>query len=442
MTPDEQFANELLSNLITRAETFNQTLARLPQDVTYPSRARSILIRFLKELNAAITQRLHNLRTGPPQPSYTTIEIPAKRLGQVLDLLFLVFEFIVHSEAHRIPSPLIAPFEAMARRFFPDALLLVRYLWQYNFHYDNTGDFFKSWCKYSGLNLPTPPPDHFVVIGFPTTERENVLLHCVFAHELGHFLAKAKLLENLIPVTIDPGLFQAVPAPKKTQLLDVILQWYREIFSDVFGIYLLGPACFLAFSEIGLQALDIPSASHPPPHLRLTWMLTLHRRLGYLDQKDQSGASTVAGSLDDKSKAHLEKWDAFLKANPLAQLDPFYACVINSVGAAMDRIEQEVKRVVGTNGFTARRFADEVNHLVERILRLVPPSEADALPNPSFESILNAGWVVRTTRLDDLYDVLSASKSEEKAEALKILNGLLFKALEFLIVKTVWAKTT
>ena len=441
MTTDEEFGNELLSNLIKQAETLQSSISKLPKDVPYPSRARPQLISFLEQINAAIIQRLHELRTGPPKPSYTTIETPAKRLGQVLTQLFELLEFIVHSEAHRIPAPLIPPFEAMVRKYFSDALLLVRYIWQYNFiNYVDIGDVLKS-LSYSGLNLPTPPPEHFIVIGFPTTERENVLLHCAFAHELGHFLTQEKQLDRGIPVNFDPALYQALLSQNKAQLLlDVTYRWYLEVLSDVFGIYLLGPASFLAFSEISLQMLHTPSFSHPPPHLRLTWMLKLLRRLSYLDQKDQSGNVTSPGRLDPQSKAHFEKWDVFLSTNPLPRLDPLYECVMKCVLQAMDDIQRAVEAVIANNGYTAQQFETEVGPLVERILRLVPPSEGDSVPNPSFESIMNTGWVVRTTRLSDLHDVLSASEQDEQANVYKTLNALLYKAVEYLIIKKVWEK--
>lgn len=435
---DEYFGNGLLANLIRQAETLDQHLKRFPTHLAYPSVSRTSLIEFLLQLNAAIIQRLQQLRAGPPPPRYTTVELPARRLGIVLTLLFNLLEVVVHSEAQRIPSPLVAPFESILRRFFPTAMLLVRYSWEYNFHYENLGRFLTASSQYSGLQLPAPPPEHFIVLGFPATERENVLLHCAFGHEVGHFLAQALQLENRIPVTIEPASYQAIPAQDQPNVFYAILAWYRELFSDAFGIYLLGPAYFLAFSQIGLQALSMPSLDHPHPHLRLNWMLTLLRRRGYLDERDAAGTVVRAGVPDNEFKQHLEEWAAFLQNNPPPQLGLFYRCVSDAVSLALDLIEDQVRAIVGPHGYTPEEYIREVEPLTGRILHLIPPVEGDGVPAPSFISILNSGWVVNATRLPQLEELLAATTPDARAEVRKILSSILYKAIEYHVIKSLW----
>ena len=106
---EEEFGDELLSNLINRAKTLEKSIVELPKGVPYPSLARDQLISFLQDLNEAIIQRLQSFRASSPSTGFSTIETHAKRLGQILNLLFGILEYVVHSEPHRIPSPIIAP---------------------------------------------------------------------------------------------------------------------------------------------------------------------------------------------------------------------------------------------------------------------------------------------------------------------------------------------
>jgi hypothetical protein len=440
MTIDEEFGYELISTLIKQAQALQNTLVKLPQEVPYPSNARPRLISFVKDLNLAIITRLEELRAGPPSPSYRTIETPAKRIGHVLGQLHELLEIIVHSETHRIPASLIPPFEAMAKRFFPNAQLLVRYIWQYDFvNFITVGDVLKS-LSFSGLKLSTSPPEHFIVIGFPTTAHDNILLHCSFAHELGHFLVKAAQIVKALRVRYDPGLYNSLKVDELPILWEVTLKWNTEIIADVLGIYLLGPASFLSFSEISLDTLHTPLRTHPPPHFRLSWMLTLLRRLSYLDNTDATG-NVTPGKLDPKSKTYFDKWDKFLDENPIPPLEPIYACAEESLTRILDAIDQAVKSIVNTNGYSADRYAAEVGPLTERILHLIPPSEGDSVSVPCFESILNTGWAVRTIKLEEFQNVLSDSGQVEELYALQKLNDLLNKSLEYLIIKKLWEKT-
>jgi len=439
MTIGEEFGNELLVNLSRRAESLQQSLDEISADTPYPSEARTALLRILRDLTIAVIRRLEELRIGPPPPEFATIEAPAKRLGVVLNVLFRLMESLVHSDVQRIPSALVPAFEAIARQFVPDALVLVQYLWHYNFGYENLSKVFRDW-QTSGLPLAQPLPASLIVLGFPMSEKDNVLLQCAFAHELGHFITQSEALENTVRVTINPGLHQAIPGETRPQLFDVILRWYREMFSDAFGLHLLGPAYFLALAEIGLQGLATPGAKHPPPYFRLTWMLELMRRLRYLDMRGNSGELTSTGRLDPVMKEHFEAWGRFLATSPAPRLSAFYHCAIEAVKEALSNIRAEVDGIVQDKGYTAERFAVEVGPLVKRILQLVPPVDGDGVPNPSFVSILNAGWVVKSTRLNDLEATVTAVDLEEKREVLRILNGLVYKAIEYRLVRQVWAR--
>lgn len=440
MTVGEEFGSELLANLIRRAEALQRTLDSLPRETPHPSEARTALIRLLRELNRAIATRLEELRAGPPPPDFADIENAAKRLGVVQSIISRLIGVVSQTE-HGAASALIPALEAMARRFTDNALVLIQYLWPYNFGYENLGKIFRDWIRHSGLRLPTEPPEHLIVLGFPATERPNTLLHCAFAHELGHFITQSESLDSAIPVTINPGLYQAVPPDQAPKVFDVTLSWYRELFSDVLGLHLIGPAYVFAFSEFSLQALNTPGAKHPPPHLRLSWMLQLMRDYGYIDKKDATGAIVDVGSLSDDLKDYFEKLHTFLAANAFGKQAPFYHCILDAVGQVLGHIKSEVETLVADKGYTPQKFREEVEPLVQRLLRLVPPAEGDGVPRPSFVSILNAGWVVKRVRTDELEAIISAERPEEKREVQKILNDLVYKAIEYLVIKETWSRS-
>jgi hypothetical protein len=111
-------------------------------------------------------------------------------------------------------------------------------------------------------------------------------LHQVLVfHEIGH--AKYDRMQKSIPRTVPAELKAKETATagdlvKSLQIkstiqtyLKILSNWIEELFSDLIGTLLVGPAYVLGFGRVlgGFFPLENASSTHPPPALRLRLML-------------------------------------------------------------------------------------------------------------------------------------------------------------------------
>jgi len=158
-------------------------------------------------------------------------------------------------------------------------------------------------------SIPAPPPFSYMRTGFsPATFRRLIPLRRL-GHQLNPFPLVQLPYHRLVnPWTLgailhevshnlhnDLGLERAVPARIRARLRDAGLpasvvaawiRWNRELFADVCGLLLGGPAVVSSlFDVIGRAPRTVltygPRAPHPTPYLRAFISLELLRRMGF-----------------------------------------------------------------------------------------------------------------------------------------------------------------
>jgi hypothetical protein len=174
-------------------------------------------------------------------------------------------------------------------------------------------------AAYMGLgiakSIPSPPPFSYMRTGFsPATFRRRIPLR-----RLGRQLNPFPLIQlpyhRLVnPWTLgavlhevghnlhnDLGLAQAIPRNIARRFLDagsgrfvasVWARWNRELFADLIGLLLGGPAIVGSLMDIAGRSprttqTYIPRAVHPTPYLRPFLSIELLRRMGFADEAEQ-----------------------------------------------------------------------------------------------------------------------------------------------------------
>src|SRR5205814_2345729 len=124
---------------------------------------------------------------------------------------------------------------------------------------------------------------------------ERALLALVNVDEV----ALGRVIDNAIKGLPAGGTAAAGLAPSATQvrqairraLNEMMLSWLEELGCDAIGLCLFGPAYYFAFVHfiVSFQHLDVTSATHPAPRLRLMLMRTMmlsgdeSNRLAFVD---------------------------------------------------------------------------------------------------------------------------------------------------------------
>ena len=164
-------------------------------------------------------------------------------------------------------------------------------------------------------SIPSPPPFSYMRTGFaPATFRRGIPLRRLgqelnpfpliqlpyhrltnpwtlgaVLHEVSHNLQNELGLARVIPRAITQRLIEA---GHRRSVAAIWARWNRELFADVLGLLLGGPAVVASLMDvIGRSPTTVltydPQGPHPTPYLRLFISTELLRRMGFADEAEQ-----------------------------------------------------------------------------------------------------------------------------------------------------------
>jgi hypothetical protein len=125
-------------------------------------------------------------------------------------------------------------------------------------------------------------PPSLGLIGIPGTQGSSVLMNCLVAHEIGEYVYAEKQLINHFQPEVETALglvfgteYPSLPRTTKSFYIDTVLKWSKELFCDLFAVYLVGPSYTIAYIELFdlLNLLDKDGAIkalHPSPQYVFT----------------------------------------------------------------------------------------------------------------------------------------------------------------------------
>jgi hypothetical protein len=275
-----------------------------------------------------------------------------------------------------------------------------------------------------------------IVLNYPLSDADRLLLHPVFAHELGHASADEHDLVSRVEAQLDAdpsftAAFQKTvndlhanywPAAAPTQISGTIRAWLRgwteELLCDHLAIEAAGPAFIWAFAAFVMPlTYGEPGSEHPPNTLRMKLALDHLDRRGWRPYMERV-APAVTGWLDQVAAdagGTLERPFAFLRDQLIAHASILQNAAIALAGAdtlAPARTEP-----------AATEAAELLDHLILPV-GLVDPLEPRA--------ILLGGWQQAMHGSGD------APAGVVEAIADNRLQELVGKAIEMSIVAATW----
>jgi len=401
-----------------------EEVSRLRGSAAY-SRAAESLLGVLYDGLARLADDFANLASDTEGTRRT-----AARYGQVASVLHDCLQFVQGSDEDQAPSSLVEPLETLARVYMPNCQLLVRSSFQGGLAAYWT-EFFVPSLRTLLEGLPGGGPlakrlDQFVSLVFPSAQRENLLMHAILGHELGHaFSYNLKITEQLsvpIPQEVNEQLSKLEDRDREA-FRQIVLDWLEELVGDAWGLHIMGPAFYFASSAALSQTP--PSTTHPAGRFRLQSLRQHLEWRGYL------------GAGEDAAK-WLRGYVA-AEAAAAGMAVPLFQLAEAALGAFTRSIFDAVRVLQPENAFTPAKFGQVAEGPVNRLCNLVPPDQTDGGPT-RMPDVLNAGWLVWLRRWEQFCQALGVgSDPDRRFDALAKLNSLLLKALEYSAIRIHWS---
>ena len=105
-------------------------------------------------------------------------------------------------------------------------------------------------------------PPGLGLIGIPSTQGSSIFLNCLVAHEIGEFIYAEKFLNNYLQPEAETALLEVLgdeyskkSKTEKSACINTVLGWGKELFCDLFAVYLVGPCYTFAYTEL----FDLPN---------------------------------------------------------------------------------------------------------------------------------------------------------------------------------------
>ncbi|HMG75835.1 MAG TPA: dCTP deaminase [Pyrinomonadaceae bacterium] len=483
-----------------RAESCRKRCEQLAA-ADFVSKAPKNLVKTLQNIFEYLAQAIPGI-TSSIDWSANQSEIDTDKSVTVLRVLdFELKRFAAHiryvdsAVTDRLPWQVIPSFEKLVLDIRPEAQVMLRPMWHYNYAtiVSNLRELYRKRLQEFEFYLPNidldiilePLGSAFHIVSFPAVERQNILLHSLIGHEIGHLIANALVDADqqeflnkvrpeieatadseitklgVTPKLIGPLVYPTFRAQWLADKLDLCLQyWIRaleEILSDLVGVALFGPAALFSTLEFAIQTgFDLPPTRrnnyYPPwrtrirevlravdnlaPELlqiepsvfKMDFPLILKRIQGSLLLSSDSRARLVndrVRTIREISQSNQDK--------TVIDRDRIAKIAYSALPDYITKHSESIKNKVGNNAFSNQSLAASLPALIERLDAGITPNAIHDKPSrraPKIRlvDVLNSAWYHKASLS------VSAPKLEDLSELERLRderNRLTLKSIEY-----------
>lgn len=404
--------------------------------------------------------------------------------------------YVESARTDRLPWQIIPSFERLVEYLKPSSHVMLRPMWHYNYAtiVSNLRDVYLSKLQEFEFYLPgidvesgviAPLGSAFHIISFPALERDNILLHSLIGHEIGHLIAKDLVeadagtflakAQSQIEAATDSELsrkgftektlgtlyYQRVRAQQIAENSELcLLFWSRaleEILSDIVGAVLFGPAALFSTLEIAAQiGFDLPPSArnkfYPPWRTRIRevfkvvegiargllrvdstlFKMSVPTALTPVSEKLALSATKRADLINDRVQTIKELIASDEDLTQIKQ-NAFAAIAYTGLGEFIIRHTSSIKQIIGKRAFSERSLHDLLPVLIERLDAGITPNAEHDMPSRrparvGIVEVLNSAW----------YHKASLSTSATDAQTVELMevvraqrNRLTLKSIEY-----------
>jgi hypothetical protein len=416
------------------------------------------LLKLIEDTNRQILDKIETIAKSTTIRNTLTnaqLEQSLNRFAKLLPTLHELLSFLEGTERKGSFFPFAHPLRRLMRKHIEECEVVFASRPELNYSFEEVSSPIRSILNAASLNdICNIFPKYFLIISFPQAEAENILLHCIFAHEIGHavyqkenlvdrILGRVKVSKEQIKNLSSEALMSHRGSRRlnktaiqiREQITEEINKsaesWADELTSDAIAVCLFGPAYLFAFIHliISFQLMDNCSDTHPSPRLRLRLICQMMDLLKYTRH--------FPGPL----RKYYGPWKR--EASRPVQVDnPILKVVSRSFEPVLSAIIQQTLKTVKPQ-YTDSTYAADIKTLPQLIIAGILPVEVvkdhkkRTMQTQSVISILNAGWLVNLTALDEF----AKSRHLKTADPFKVKRKLqeeISKALELQEITTMW----
>jgi hypothetical protein len=280
-----------------------------------------------------------------------------------------------------------------------------------------------------------------IVLFFPLKEKDSVVLHAAFAHELGHAAAdEHQLVQAVLQPLQGDAAFQAALAAAQafissTTGLDPtaaervsrgrLADWTEELLCDALALQYLGPSYLFSFASFVLASnWTDPQPTHPPPTLRVGLLV------------DQLVALGWDPWLKDRFP-DLWEWMLWVKGAALPPLTPDTEFLRDVVLQQAGDIRATAAGRLGGETYIPSAFTGQESDLCDLLARRILPVELAGV-TVDRRNILLSGWTYTLKHEPDGSEREAGPAALAEALSELALQRFLGKALELSTIAELW----
>jgi hypothetical protein len=274
-----------------------------------------------------------------------------------------------------------------------------------------------------------------VVLNYPLSDNDRLLLHALFAHELGHPSIHEHGLVGRVEEALDndsafskalgnavTSLSRRWTAASETQIGSTLRAWLKrwieELLCDRLAIEATGPSFLWAFAIFTLPLnYGEPDPRYPPNTFRLQLALDQLDRRGWRPYME-AVAPNVTGWLDE------------VAASSAAQMKPPFDFIRDALRSRSALLEGVARERIGDAAIDRDRAEAESDEAARLLQRLILPVGLHTPLDP--RGILLGGWVDAISRHGDSPEGLVRATADGR------LQSLVGKAIEMAVVAAEW----
>lgn len=461
------------------------------------------LLAVLKSAVEALSERLARFEDDEDNQllDYRQTETRVHYWTQHIPVLHSFLDLLDRSDHSSAPTELIGPLTDRLCKLLPGSEVILVADSSLNYSIVEIGGPLRRLLDELGVDPPRDFPQRVFRVAVPAVEHDQVLLHCILSHELGHPLSETFEIDKKLPsIKIDEQLLKEIYNLAKATSSDsegqqqefpfdelqfislvssrvnsTISNWIQELASDLFGLLCFGPAYLYAFIHFFSSAfrLDAASATHPPTRLRLKSLFKLLdagypstrkepaqadatiRQLVSSEYSDDGMRPSLEGSrgshigLSSPASDFLEGW----RQIATEKIDIERGRMIEALAARtlmqeglLDKLQSAaVSSYPKQHTYTATEYAEALRELCPLIDHCIPPVEVWRESNAACAdpvSILNAGWEARILGLADFSQHLAPDDRRDPLALSRAFNSFLRKTIELNEAARLWSKAT
>lgn len=423
----------------------------------YPAATPNQVIKFLQDFLDVIDSEIHK----------ATSEDKLRVLSQLTHELGTFVQWLDNAHTGQTPRGPVQLLKHMMDGLAPGSRVIACPRADYNYSILELGQHINGLVqKFVPLSKQPSFAEHVAkpikLVLFPRIERDNVLTHAIFGHELGHPIATEFLTAeggdpafNAAQTTIQQQVDAVVTARPNaatmdaTQKLDLATRLVRavleirkraleELISDAVGILLFGPSAFFAMFEVfWVGNWDSPpkhDSWYPPSRMRIRMGLQLLDDLGWPQAIDQMKDDAVAGVYAKAVLEFLSATRSLATATTDEQAidgDPILKIAYGWMRSTFPAAIGFSKQRVDANSFKAAKIVD-LPGLIQRLQLGVPPNELGNPLEPAtvdYRSAIFAAWAFKLHGTNPLMPEPLSGRETDR------LNQNTLRAVEYILLQ-------